>query len=88
MKQRRTQQLDVAGRAHETDAVEVGRGGRMSRPRKAAAVLRARWPTWRTGCRGMPKMRPPRRPERRTVDPGARRRYSCAGCWPGRCTVL
>ncbi len=40
MKQGRTQQLDVAGRAQETDAVEVGRGGRMSRQRKTAAVLR------------------------------------------------
>jgi len=40
MKQGRTQQLDVAGRAQETDAVEVSRGGRMSRQRKTAAVLR------------------------------------------------
>jgi transposase len=40
MKQGRTQQLDVAGRAPETDAVEVGRGGRMSRQRKTVAVLR------------------------------------------------
>ncbi len=40
MKQGRTQQLDVAGPAQETDAVEVGRGGRMSRQRKTAAVLR------------------------------------------------
>jgi transposase len=36
----RTQQPDVTRRARETDAVEVGRGGRMSRQRKTAAILR------------------------------------------------
>ena len=40
MRQGRTQQREVTGRAQETDAVEVGRGGRMPRQRKTAAVLR------------------------------------------------
>ena len=40
MRQGATRQPDDAGRVQETDAVGVGRGGRMSRQRKTAAVLR------------------------------------------------
>ena len=40
MRQSTTRQPDDAGRVQETDAVGVGRGGRMSRQRKTAAVLR------------------------------------------------
>ena len=40
MRQSTTRQPDDAGRVQETDAIEVGRGGRMSRQRKTAAVLR------------------------------------------------
>jgi transposase len=40
MKQGRTQQLDVAGRAQKTDAVESRPGWAVSRQRKTSAVLR------------------------------------------------
>jgi transposase len=40
MRQSRTQQLEVTGRAQETDARGAGRGGRMSRQRKTAAIVR------------------------------------------------
>lgn len=40
MKQVRTERPDGGGREHETDVAGPGRGGRMSRQRKTAAVLR------------------------------------------------
>ncbi len=40
MKQVRTERPDVGGRVQESDVAGPGRGGRMSRQRKTAAVLR------------------------------------------------
>jgi hypothetical protein len=40
VKQVRTERPDVGGRVQESDVAGPGRGGRMSRQRKTAAVLR------------------------------------------------